>query len=192
MAYQGRLVRTKNYNTLKNNFMTSKKHELLSRSIMTVSNTTTFLRRTAITMALFLTLGISYGFTSPSVEPARSNDEISIAFSKSFRNAQIISKESHKTYTKLTFRMNDMIMFAYYSENGELLAVTRNILSSQLPVNLLVSLRMDYSNYWISDLFELSGDSQDCYYVTVENADVKVTLRSAGEEWEVFSSTRKQ
>lgn len=192
MAYQGRLVRTKNDNTLKNNFMTSKKHELLSRSIMTVSNTTTFLRRTAITMALFLTLGISYGFTSPSVEPARSNDEISIAFSKSFRNAQIISKESHKTYTKLTFRMNDMIMFAYYSENGELLAVTRNILSSQLPVNLLVSLRMDYSNYWISDLFELSGDSQDCYYVTVENADVKVTLRSAGEEWEVFSSTRKQ
>ena len=172
--------------------MTSKKHELLSRSIMTVSNTTTFLRRTAITMALFLTLGISYGFTSPSVEPARSNDEISIAFSKSFRNAQIISKESHKTYTKLTFRMNDMIMFAYYSENGELLAVTRNILSSQLPVNLLVSLRTDYSNYWISDLFELSGDSQDCYYVTVENADVKVTLRSAGEEWEVFSSTRKQ
>jgi len=192
LAYQGRLVRTKNYNTLKNNFMTSKKHELLSRSIMTVSNTTTFLRRTAITMALFLTLGISYGFTSPSVEPARSNDEISIAFSKSFRNAQIISKESHKTYTKLTFRMNDMIMFAYYSENGELLAVTRNILSSQLPVNLLVSLRTDYSNYWISDLFELSGDSQDCYYVTVENADVKVTLRSAGEEWEVFSSTRKQ
>jgi len=172
--------------------MTSKKHELLSKSIMTVSNTTTFLRRTAITMALFLTLGISYSFARPSAKPARSNDEISIAFSKSFHNAQIISKESHKTYTKLTFRMNDMIMFAYYSENGELLAVTRNILSTQLPMSLLVSLRSDYSNYWISDLFELSGESQDCYYVTLENADVKVTLRSVGDRWEVFSSVPKQ
>jgi len=158
-------------------------------------NQTTFLRRTAITMALLLTLSISYGFTRPSLpafKPFRSNDEISIAFSKSFHNAQIISKEAHKTFTKLTFRMNDMIMFAYYSENGELLAVTRNILSTQLPMGLLVNLRTDYSKYWISDLFELSGESQDCYYVTLENSDVKITLRSVGDRWEVFSSSEKQ
>lgn len=153
---------------------------------------TTNLRRAAITMALFLTLGISYSFARPALSPFGSNDEISIAFSKSFHNAQIISKESHKTYTKLTFRMNDMIMFAYYSENGELLAVTRNILSSQLPMTLLVELRTDYSNYWISDLFELSGEGQDCYYVTIENADVKVVLRSVGDKWEEFSRTEKQ
>ncbi|MBN8851688.1 MAG: hypothetical protein BGO55_05255 [Sphingobacteriales bacterium 50-39] len=155
----------------------------------------TNLRRTAITMALFLTLGISYSFARPSLpsfKPFGSNDEISVAFSKSFRHAQIISKESHKTYTKLTFRMNDMIMFAYYSENGELLAVTRNILSTQLPMNLLVDLRTDYNNYWISDLFELSGEGQDCYYVTIENADVKVTLHSVGDKWEEFSKTQKQ
>jgi hypothetical protein len=155
-------------------------------------NQTTILRRTAITMALFLTLGISYSFARPSAEPVRSNDEISIAFSKSFHNAQIISKEVRKTYTKLTFKMNDMILFAYYSENGQLLAVTRNIQSTQLPMSLLVSLRTDYSSYWISDLFELSGESEDCYYVTLENADVKITLRSVGDKWEVFSNTKKQ
>ncbi|HVU59153.1 MAG TPA: hypothetical protein VHD83_29025 [Puia sp.] len=155
-------------------------------------NQTTILRRTAIMMAILLTLSTSYGFARPSAEPVRSNDEISIAFSKSFRNAQIISKEVRKTYTKLTFKMNDMIMFAYYSENGELLAVTRNIQSTQLPVNLLVGLRTDYSDYWISDLFELSGESENCYYVTLENADVKITLRSVGDKWEVFSNTKKQ
>ena len=158
-------------------------------------NTTIFFRRTAITMALLLTLSISYSFASPalpSFKPIGSRDEISASFSKSFRHAQIISKESHKTYTKLTFKMNEMIMFAYYSENGELLAVTRNILSTQLPVNLLVNLRTDYSQYWITDLFELSGQDEDCYYITLENADVKITLRSVGEKWEVFSNTQKQ
>jgi hypothetical protein len=157
--------------------------------------TTTIFRQTAITMVVLLTLGISYSFASPSLpgfRPSVSNDEISISFSRNFHHAQIISKESHQTYTKFTFKMNDMILFAYYSENGELLAVTRNILSTQLPMNLLINLRTDYSNYWISDLFELSGENQDCYYVTLENADVKITLRSVGDKWEVFSNIQKQ
>jgi hypothetical protein len=177
LAYQGRLEeKTNTSNQFKNNFM----------------STTFNFRRTAITMALLLTLGISYGFANPSAGPVRSNDEISIAFSKSFRHAQIISKEMYKTYTKFTFRMNDMVMFAYYSYSGELLAVTRNILSTQLPIDLLVDLKTGYSKYWITELFELSGDGRDSYYVTLENADIKIVLRSTGDNWEVYSKAEKE
>jgi hypothetical protein len=88
--------------------------------------------------------------------------------------------------------MDDMIMFAYYSGNGELLAITRNIVSSQLPMNLQMTLKSNYSGFWITELFELSGDNDNCYYVSLENADSKVVLRSNGDNWEVYSSARKQ
>jgi len=118
--------------------------------------------------------------------------EINASFKKNFRNAQLMSTEKHEAFTKLTFKMNNVIMFAFYDNSGELLAITRNITSNQLPMNLLLSLKGDYSAYWITELFEFSGNSTNCYYVSLESADVKVTLRSNGDTWEVYSSTKKQ
>jgi len=118
--------------------------------------------------------------------------EINASFKKNFRNAQLMSTETHEAFTRLTFKMNNTIMFAFYNNSGELLAVTRNIVSSQLPMNLLLSLKNDYNTYWITELFEFTGDGSSCYYVSLENADVKVTLRSNGEYWEVYSSSKKQ
>jgi hypothetical protein len=69
--------------------------------------------------------------------------------------------------------------------------VTRNITSSQLPMNLLLSLKSDYSAYWITELFEFTGDDQNCYYVSLESADAKVTLRSSGDSWEVYTTVKK-
>jgi len=168
-------------NILKDNFM----------------NTTINLRQTllngskklAITMVLLLTLGLSYSFART---PDSIRSDIRASFRKDFHNALIISTEVRKNFTKLTFRMDNMIMFAYYSGNGELLAITRNIVSSQLPLNLQMPLKNDYAGYWITELFELSGDNDNCYYVSLENADSKVTLRSNGDTWEVYSSTMKQ
>ncbi len=71
------------------------------------------------------------------------------------------------------------------------MAVTRNIVSSQLPLNLLTSLKKHYSNTWITDLFEFNSDNQDNYYITLENADTKTTLRSNGDNWELYSTSKK-
>jgi hypothetical protein len=103
-----------------------------------------------------------------------------------------MSSEVHRKFTRLTFKMDDMIMFAYYSGNGELLAVTRNIVSSQLPMSLQRTLKNSCKGYWITELFELSGDNENCYYVSLENADNKIALRSNGDRWEVYSSSKKQ
>ena len=168
-------------NILKDNFM----------------NTTTNLRQTilngskklAITMAMLLTLGASYSFANT---PDSISSDIRTSFKKDFHNARIINTEVRKNFTKLTFKMDDVVMFAYYSENGELLAITRNIVSSQLPLNLQISLKSNYQGFWITELFELSGDNDSCYYVSLESANSKVTLRSNGDTWEVYSSTTKQ
>src|SRR5882724_1858766 len=81
------------------------------------------------------------------------NQQASAAFTKDFASAKNANWEQHKNYVKVTFSLNEQVMFAYYSnENGHLLAVARNILSDQLPINLMTSFKKDYKGYWISDL----------------------------------------
>ena len=136
----------------------------------------------AVVMACVFTLGV------------KANDgtkEIKASFKHDFENAQLMSTEEHDNFTKVVFTLNDQVMTAFYAANGELLAVTRNIISSQLPVSLLVSFKKHYSDYWITDLFEMSRDSQSNYYLSLENADTKMTLRSNGDSWEVYSTVRK-
>lgn len=146
-------------------------------------------KKVALMLALLMTVGISYSFAAPSDEVSL---DVRTSFRKDFKGAQLINTEVKKVYTKLTFTMHDVVFSAFYSDNGELLAVTRNILSSQLPVNLMLTLKNNYSAYWITELFELNGSDQSSYYVSLESADQKLTLRSNdGNNWEVYQKTAK-
>ncbi|HXO74648.1 MAG TPA: hypothetical protein VN824_05440 [Puia sp.] len=138
--------------------------------------------------AAALTLATTFSFANNS---NGETGETKTSFRQDFRNAQLMSTEENNNFTKFTFTTNGVIMSAFYSTGGELLAVTRNIVSSQLPINLLTSLKKHYSNTWISDLFEFSRDNQASYYITLENADTKTTLRSNGDSWDVYSTTKK-
>jgi hypothetical protein len=76
-----------------------------------------------------------------------------VSFKKDFQQCYEYQLAAGK-HAKATFTLNDQVMIAYYSnENNELLAVVRNILSQQLPINLFTSLKKEYSGYWITDLF---------------------------------------
>ena len=138
--------------------------------------------------AAALTLATTFSFANTTNNP---NGETKTSFRQDFKNAQLMSTEEHTNFTKLTFTTNGVIMSAFYSTTGELLAVTRNIVSSQLPLKLLTNLKKYYSTSWITDLFEFNGDNQDAYYITLENADSKVTLRSNGDNWELYTTTKK-
>lgn len=88
--------------------------------------------------------------------------------------------------------MNGQVMFAYYNNSGEMLAITRNIVSSQLPISLFSELKQDYAQYWITDLFEMVNGNETSYYVTVENADAVVVLKSVdGLHWDLFRKEKK-
>jgi hypothetical protein len=139
----------------------------------------------------FLTLVTTFSFANTTNTTGNTNGETKTSFRQDFRNALLMSTEENNNFTKFTFTTNGVIMSAFYSTSGELLAVTRNIVSSQLPVNLLTNLKKYYSTSWITDLFEFSGENQDCYYITLENADTKTTLRSKGDTWELYTTTKK-
>lgn len=153
-------------------------------------------KKIAIVAALFLTVGLSSSFATPaSADNAASvrtaardgNDLITASFHKDFKHAELMGIEVKKAYTKVTFKLNNMVLFAFYSGNGELLAVVRNILSTQLPIQLLMDLKNTYNNYWITDLFEINNDNQTTYYVTLQNADGHISLRSDDDTaWETY------
>lgn len=120
------------------------------------------------------------------------NEKVSKAFSKDFAGAQEVTWENKENFAKATFKLGSQVMFAFYSQDGDLLGVTRNIVSSQLPINLLSDLKKGYNSYWITDLFEMGSNSNTSYYVTLENSTHIVVLKSTGTEgWSVFSRTKK-
>ena len=146
-------------------------------------------KKLAIAVALLLTVGVTSSFATPTDK----TDVIKASFRKDFKKAELMGIEANDSYNKLTFKMNDMVLYAFYTDNGELLAVTRNIKSSQLPIQLLLDLKRDYANYWITDLFEFNGDGSNSYYVTLENADTSITLRAnSSDDWQLYSRKNKQ
>ncbi|HVU55759.1 MAG TPA: hypothetical protein VHD83_11935 [Puia sp.] len=54
--------------------------------------------------------------------------------------------------------------------------VVRNILSDKLPARLLTTIKKEYKEYWITNLYKQDASGKISYHITVENADKKVVL----------------
>ena len=147
------------------------------------------MKKILLSIATVLMLGVS-AFAANNGEDV-ANQLAVRSFKKDFANASNIVWEQKDAYTKATFSMNGQVLFAYYNNNGDLQAVVRNITSNQLPINLLTSLRNEYNDCWITDLFEMASDDQTSYYVTLETSEKKIVLKSTGSGWDVYSKERK-
>jgi hypothetical protein len=114
------------------------------------------------------------------------------AFSATFAKASDIKWEIADNYYKASFQINGQSLSALLSEEGEVIAVYRNILSTDLPLNLQASLYKKVSGYWISDLVEYAIGDETRYYLTLENADEKIVMENIGTYgWSLFKKTAK-
>jgi hypothetical protein len=114
------------------------------------------------------------------------------AFNREFTGAREVKWTTGADYYRASFVYNEQYISAFYDRNGELMALTRNISSLNLPLKLQTRLRNDYSEYWISDLFEISNSEGTHYYITLEKADTKVVLKSDDNtQWTVFKKMSK-
>ncbi|HMH22580.1 MAG TPA: hypothetical protein VK563_12430 [Puia sp.] len=147
------------------------------------------MKKIILSLATVLMIGLS-AFADKGTEV---NQQAVRAFSKDFASAKNAVWEQKRDYVKVTFSFNEQVLFAYYNNSGELQAVVRNILSDQLPISLLTQLKKEYSGFWISELFEMASDDQTTWYVTLENADKTLVLKSSGvSNWGVYSKTKKE
>lgn len=147
------------------------------------------MKKTILLWAVLLTIATStFAHTTENI-----NDRVINSFNKEFTQASDITWEISKDYVKVTFKMHDQFLFAYYNEAGKLLAVSRNITSSQLPLNLMADVKQQYGNYWISNLFEIAMNNDTSYYITLENSDQEIVLKSNGSSgWSVYKKDKKQ
>ena len=146
------------------------------------------MKKIMMMLALVVTLTTTYAFTGEETI----NKQTLKAFKTEFASATDAAWTVGNDYYKVTFTMNQQKLFAYYSTTGEFMAVTRFISSFNLPINLQSNLKKSYSNYWISDLFEMANPDGTAYYVTLETADSKIVLKSAdGNKWTLYQKTQK-
>lgn len=135
---------------------------------------------------------IAVGTTAFAKDEETVSQQVLNNFKKEFVNAKDVNWQNNRDFVKATFTINDQVMFAYYTPGGELIAITRNISSDKLPISLLTSLKKNYSEYWITDLFEAVTNGNGTYYITLQNADVEVVLKS--DEfggWETFKKSKR-
>ena len=146
------------------------------------------MKKSILIWAVLLISVTSFSFANTNDD---SNANAKTSFKKDFENASEVKWETKHTFIKVTFKIADKIISAYYSKDGDLVAITRNILSTDLPIAKQISLAKDYKNYWISDLFEISANQETSYYATLENADYKLILKSDGNGWNEYKKKQK-
>lgn len=120
------------------------------------------------------------------------NPKALTSFKTEFSTAQEVEWTTTPDYYRAAFDMNGQKVFAFYNTDGEFLGLARNISSAQLPVHLQSSLKKNYDGYWISDLFEIANNDGTSYYVTLEDGDKKMVIKSAGgSDWSTYKKVRK-
>lgn len=145
------------------------------------------MKKIAFVVGFLLAAVVSQAYPSEKVSP-----KVLASFKSEFSNAKEVEWETGNNYFKASFSLNEQKVFAYYDIEGHLISVARYISSFQLPVHLFSNVKNEYSNYWVSDLFEVSNSEGLHYYITLETADSKLILRSSnGGDWSTHSKNKK-
>jgi hypothetical protein len=147
-----------------------------------------FMKRLLVTLTIALSL---ISFSSFANDEGVSPKAIE-SFNSSFKNATEVYWTISDNYFKASFLLNGQYVSAFYDTEGEMIALTRNISSLQLPIALQAELKKKYDNYWITDVLETATDDGTAYYVTLEDAENKVILKStSNSEWFNYKKLRK-
>ena len=145
------------------------------------------MKKLMIAAALLISLGAFAGKENEKV-----NEKVLNAFNSEFTNVHEVEWTASADYFKASFALNGQMVSAFFNTDGELMGMTRNIPSSQLPVSLQTSLKRNYGSFWISNLFEVSNSNGTSYYITLENGDSKFILKSSGNSgWATYKKDRK-
>jgi hypothetical protein len=136
---------------------------------------------------LSLAIGLAV-FTTAFAKPDSINDRAVAAFQKDFHKASDVSWASTSNYVMATFMMDNETQIAYYDFQGNLIGVVHHMLTSDLPADLRKDIKKRYSNYWVSELFQITTDEGVYYYIRLKNADETIALTTeGGNGWHRFA-----
>ncbi|MET0463864.1 MAG: hypothetical protein ABW007_11955 [Chitinophagaceae bacterium] len=141
---------------------------------------------------IILTLAIAISSMVVFAKDVKVSTVVLTAFNIEFGEAKDVQWSAGTGFYKAAFVYNEQYVTAFYSFDGQMLGLARNISSLDLPMNLQTSLKKDYADRWITELFEVSNEEGTHYYITLEQADSKITLKSSnGSKWSVYKKSTK-
>jgi hypothetical protein len=146
------------------------------------------MKKTIISLAVALSIGLTSFAEGGKNIVGQTQD----SFKKEFADARDVSWHTQHDFRVAEFSLNGRIMNAYYNDHAELVAVVQNILSDRLPIYLYTDLKRNYNAFWISNLSEVATQGESNYYITLENADQVVVLKSYNAtEWVIKKKMNK-
>lgn len=105
-------------------------------------------------------------------------------FEKDFSGAKKVTWEQKDDFYFASFILNSKEVSAAYNEKGELLGVSRDILTSQLPLNILMAISEKFAGYEVANnATEIVYGGQTSYYLCIEGDKkiLKLKCNSDGE-----------
>ena len=116
-----------------------------------------------------------------------------ISFQKDFHHAYDVSWFETNNYVRATFHQDREVLIAYYDFRGNLIGVVHNILTISLPSNLQKDIKKYYAGYWVSELFQVTNDDGDYYYIQLKNADETIVLSAEGtNSWQRYTTLKNK
>ena len=123
----------------------------------------------------------------PAVQPT-----VVKSFKSTFATATEVGWSTSNEFYKVEFALNGRYITAYYTADGTMATLTRHIGATELPVILQTAIKNDYKEHWVSDVLEVTKEGDVQYYVTLENADNKIIMKSNSESvWTVYKKSSK-
>ena len=147
------------------------------------------MKKMLMAVAVFLTITTGTAFANTT----EVNPKVIKAFNTAFVSVNDVTWTTGSDFYKASFIYNSKHVYAYYSLDGKLLGLTRLMATSELPLILQTSIKKNYADMWVTDLFEVANADGTAYYLTVEDAENVLIVKSAGgSDWTTFKKSKKQ
>jgi hypothetical protein len=100
-----------------------------------------------------------------------------------FADANDVQWKTTANYYEAAFTINGHPLKEFYSFDGELIGMSRQISVDQLPMALIPDVKEKSATSKITDLFELLKDRGTEYYITYQGDKGTQTYKSTSDYW---------
>jgi hypothetical protein len=137
---------------------------------------------------LSIVIGLALFSTAYAKAPEKTTARAIASFMKEFHKASDVSWSANNNYIMASFELDNQTQYAYYDYQGNLVGVVHHMLTSSLPDDLSSDIRKNYSGYWVTELFQVSSEQGDAYYIQLKNGDETIVLSTEGTgSWHLYS-----
>ena len=105
------------------------------------------------------------------------NAKVLSTFNKEFQAAKDVKWGQSGDFIKATFVMNAHRVVAIFDDNGALLGTARDILFSELPLNVAIAINKEYKDAGIYGVYEVSNGEGINYHMTIDTGKCRLQAK---------------